>query len=153
DKNPTRIDSAAFDGAKIISVAAKGSLTVALDEFGNLWWFGYKQNSYDYYATVVPGKVNLAALACAKPILIAFGSQRLIVDDQDRLWAWNTNNSWQQINTENLGTAKITSISASSHALILDDQGKLWAMGSNYSGQLGTGGVPYSSNDLIEVNA
>jgi alpha-tubulin suppressor-like RCC1 family protein len=145
--------------AKEVSVLAAGYHSLALDDQGRLWAWGW-----NFYGELgdgtmtdrwTPVQVDLSALGTAKVLSVQTGSYHsLALDDQGRLWAWgknyhgelgdgtggNSRPSPVQVELSALGTAKLVSMQAAGyHSLALDEQGRLWAWGWNSDGELGDG--------------
>lgn len=138
---------------KVIQIDAGDYFSMALDESGTLWAWGYngdRQISKDPNAQyLTPFKVALpgpvARFACG-------GSHVLVVDQSGALWSWGNNENGQlglghtnptigisQI-TKPLGMGNITSLAASANSsYALDSTGKVWSWGYNDGGQLGNG--------------
>ena len=155
---PVAVDLSALGGAEVVAVAAGRSNSLALDDQGRLWAWGW--NIYgplgDGTTTLrpVPVAVDLSALGGATVFSAAVGdSHSLALDGLGRLWAWGGNISGQLgdgTTTQRLtpvavdlsaleGAAVISVVAGDSHSLALDNQGRLWAWGSNFLGQLGDG--------------
>ena len=156
--NPVLVNLSPLNGSTVVAVAAGENHSLALDDQGRLWAWGY--NGYGQLGNGSttnrsnPVQVDLTPLNGSKIVAIAVGANHsLVLDDQGRLWAWGTNAYGQlgddtttnrpspvQVNLAPLNGSKIVAVAAGgAHSLALDDQGRLWAWGYSLNGQLGDG--------------
>jgi alpha-tubulin suppressor-like RCC1 family protein len=144
--------------AKIVSIAAGSSHSLALDSDGKLWASGYNYNGqlglgnntdqHSFQNVTIFGLAKNATI-----VSIAAGEQHSFALDSDgKLWATGANYygqlglgdnisriSFQSVTISAL-SPKIVSIAAGHHhSFALDSNGKLWAVGYNSAGQLGLG--------------
>ena len=151
------------DGIPVASfdtVAAGGNFTLALDQEGRLWTWGFNAQGRlglgDTADRQRPTLVPLTGLSGVTSFdTVAAGNNFSLALDQDgRLWAWGTGASGQ-LGLGDLtdrsrptlvplaGLSGVTSfdtvIVGSSYTLAFDQQGRLWAWGNNGSGRLGIG--------------
>lgn len=139
---------------KIISVSAGCSYSLALDEYGNVWAWGWNyygelgdNSNTSRYTPVLTDK----SLMSHKIVAISAGENHsLAVDETGDVWAWGGNgygklgdgyiiNKNTPVRTDKSHmTDKIIAVSAgSNHSLALDEYGNVWAWGRNNWGQLG----------------
>ena len=131
-------------GTKFKSVSAGDNHSLAIDEDGNLWAFGY--NRYDQLGnnSTSDSKVPIQIKAGTKFKSISAGNgSSLVIDENGNCWGFgNTYNYFDQYRIIQIkaGT-KFKSISAGAnfnmHFFAIDEIGNLWAWGNNGSGQLG----------------
>ncbi|MCL2798084.1 MAG: leucine-rich repeat protein, partial [Firmicutes bacterium] len=155
--------SGRMNNAKVVAIAAGNSHSLAIDEYGNLWAWGYNSFGQLGDGTAVtskslPVQINTSGrMNNAKVTAIAAeNSHSLAIDEHGNLWAWGLNSNGQlgdgtitnrslpvQINTSGrINNAKVTAVAAgSSHSLAVDEYGNLWAWGINSNGQLGDGTI------------
>jgi len=93
---PVAVDLSALEGAAVVSVAAGGFHSLALDDQGRLWAWGPNvfgelgDGTTTQRLTAVA--VDLSALEGAAVVSVAAGGNHsLALDDQGRLWAWGMN--------------------------------------------------------------
>jgi alpha-tubulin suppressor-like RCC1 family protein len=145
--------------AKITSIAAGETYSLALDSNGQIWAAG--ENEYgqlglgDNIDRNSFRPVTIPDLApTAKIISIAAGGYHSIaLDSNGKLWATGSNgngrlglgynidqNEFKPVAINGLSSSTNISIAAGGyHSLALDSNGQIWATGSNYWGQLGLG--------------
>ena len=168
-----------MNNAKVVSVAAGGGHSFAIDEYGNLWawgWNGWGQlgdgTQGAAFVKSSPVLINTnGRMNDAKVISIVAGYEHsLAIDKHGNLWAWGKNDSGQLgngsrtyystpvlINTNGrMNNARILTVSTcgsgyGSHNLAIDEHGYLWAWGNNFSGQIGDGTFGYSANKTVPV--
>ena len=159
---PTKITN----GIKYTQISAGDKHSLALDNEGNIWSWGYNYDgelgngSSGANANIlVPTKIANGV----KYTQISVGPRySLAVDNEGNIWSWGYNSDGQLGNGESgydkdiLIPTKITNetkyqqISAGNeHSLALDNEGNIWSWGSNSEGQLGNGKSGYSENVLI----
>ena len=153
-------------GKKIISISAGGGHTVALDEEGKVYTWGF-----NYYGQLGDGTTNRSEVPICIPICIsdkenelkgkkiisisAGGYHTVALDEEGKVYTWGDNYYGQLgdemtyrskvpiciSNKENeLKGKKIISISAGGyHTVAIDEEGKVYTWGNNEVGQLGDG--------------
>ena len=149
-------------GKKIISISAGGDHTVAIDEEGKVYTWGYNRGGQLGDGTTNDSEVPICIsdkeneLKGKKIISIsAGGGHTVAIDEEGKVYTWGfnyygqlgdgtTTNSVLPIcisNKENeLKGKKIISISAGGgHTVVLDEEGKVYTCGANYFGQWGDG--------------
>jgi len=161
-----------MNNAKVISVAAGGLHSLAIDEHGILWAWGYNGFGQLGDGTTIdrspPVQVNTAGrMNNAKIVSVAAGAYHsLAIDEHGNLWAFGRNNYGQlgdgtaadrsspiQVNTGGrMNNVKAMSVAAGGgHSFAIDEHGTLWAWGHNSFGQLGDGTAADRSSP-IQVN-
>ena len=95
NENPRKFPASAFDGKKIVSVAAGSEHALALDEAGNVWQWGrpwskgykFQRSNSSCEAVKRPARVKGSNLP--KFTLISAGhNSSFAVDDAGIVWAW-----------------------------------------------------------------
>ena len=120
-----------------------GSHSLALDDEGHLWEWGYDGANTNQKT---PVEVNPESTFIQ---VSAGGHHSLALDDEGHLWAWGRNRFGRLGSGDTRDRripvwvkSDVTFIQASAggyHSLALDSQGHLWAWGYNNDGQLGDG--------------
>lgn len=141
--------------AKITSFAGKNDHTLALQDDGTVWAWGFGQSGQlgtgDYNDSPAPVKVT--ALAGKKIIAVAASNHSMALQDDGTVWAWGYNYYGQigngtasmipvatPVQVSALAGKKIIAIAAGDgHSVALQDNGAVWCWGWNASGQLGSG--------------
>ncbi len=135
----------------ITAIAAGGQHSLALDNTGKVWAWGY-DNFYGQVgddAALVDQPMPVAVASITNITAIAAGSgHSLALDNTGNVWAWGYD-AWGQLGNDILGTtqpmpvavASITGITAiaagGQHSLALKNDGTVWAWGYDQYGQLG----------------
>ncbi|MEJ2668457.1 MAG: hypothetical protein P8Z81_15410, partial [Deinococcales bacterium] len=152
----TFIAVAALSGHTITALAANGWHSLALEDNGSAWAWGYNahgQIGNGASGTDVLTPSAVAALSGHTITALAAGSeQSLALEDNGTVWAWGYNGHGQIGNGASgtdvltptavaaLSGHTITAIAAGSgDSLALDDNGSVWAWGDNAHGQIGNG--------------
>ena len=168
---PTLVPLADLSGVNSFeAVIAGASHTLALDQQGRLWAWGFNGSGQLGLGDTVnrdrPTLVPLADLSGASSfdVVAAGNNHTLAFDQQGRLWAWGHNTSGQlglgDATLRNIPTlVPITGldgvisfdavIAGNNYTLALDQQGRLWAWGHNAFGQLGLGDSAGRSTPMI----
>ena len=146
-----------FSGQNMHLVAGGVNHTLAQDDAGNLWAWGYNGQGQLGDGTTTSHSTPVAVVAPvggAHAISVVAGEQHsLAMTDTGDLLAWGYNGHGElgdgttqnrsepvKVNLDALGGAQIVSVQAgASFNVILDDAGKIWTWGSNSSGMLGDG--------------
>ena len=164
--------SNADTGLKAIQVSAGRLFSLAIDQDGNIWAWGYNDNGQlgngKTSGTNTPQSVLLDpkhASTVLKAVQVSAGDFHSLAIDQDgNTWAWGRNDYGQLGNGKTSGTnanptpslvlldpkhastvLKAVQVSAGgSLSLAIDQDGNTWAWGHNDYGQLGNG----STSDL-----
>ena len=141
----------------VVSVAAGGEHSLAIDKQGNLWAWESNSNGQ-----VGNGSINWD-INEARPVKVmedivsiaAGGNHSLAIDKQGNLWAWGKN--WYgQVGNDGLDNEPkpvkvmegVVGIAAGGdHSLAIDKQSYLWTWGSNQSGQLGNGSIGWDATE------
>ena len=135
---------------KMLEVGMMHSL--AIDEEGNLWAWGYNNYGNLGDGTTENKKSPIKIKPETKFTQISAGDDySLAIDTEGTLWAWGLNGAGQlgDGTTENKKSpikikpeTKFTQISAgNADSLAIDIEGNLWAWGNNGYGQLGDGTI------------
>ena len=142
---------------KVVSIAAGGDHTVALDSDGAVWTWGrntYGQLGHSAGLTKNEKPEKVTASNMGKIVAIAAGDHHtLAVNENGQVWAWGKN-GYGQLGS-NVGTgiplstvnptlvptvANIVAVAAGGeHSVALKIDGTVWAWGRNTYGQLGNG--------------
>lgn len=164
--------SSNFDGSRIVQISAGDRHTLALDEVGNVWSWGWNNSGQlgngkgdnDELETS-PIKV-LSDFGGSKIIKISAGGYHsLALDELGRVWAWG-NNSYGQLGNGKIGKSeveklpinisdnfksgiKIVDIYAGQNNSFAYNLGQLWGWGDNSNGQLGIGDTQNKSIPTI----
>ncbi len=140
------------DNTKFVSVWAGGSHSIAIDEAGSLWAWGYNGNGQlgDGSTNNSNIPIKITNIDNTKFLIVAVGaSHNLAIDEAGSLWVWGYNNYGQlgdnsvttrtlpEKITNILGTKFIAISAGGSHSLGVDNTGVLWAWGYNSTYQLG----------------
>ena len=144
---PTKIK----EGTKFTTVSAGVEHSLAIDNSGQLWVWGWNRYSQlgdgTYKQKNTPTKIKKGT----KFTTISAGSNHsLAIDNSGQLWAWGSNNYGQLgdgtiENIKNTPTkikegTKFTTVAAGwNHSLAIDNLGQLWTWGKNDYGQVGDG--------------
>lgn len=157
---------------KIVMTSIGVDHSLALDEDGNVWAWGY--NTYGQLGDNT--KESKTSPVCVKPSVkfkyISAGSQySLAIDIAGNIWAWGYNWAGQLGNGSTYShsfpskietTVKFSKVSAGwSYVLAIDVNGNLWAWGSNDRFEFGNGTATNSRKPILiptdvkfkEVNA
>ena len=147
-------------GLHFKAIAGGEGFTVALDNNGQAWAWGYNgdgelgngstTNSSVPVAVNMPAGVSFTAIASGSYHTIA-------LDGSGTVWTWGFNASGQlgdnitassstpvQVHVS-AGTIFTAIAAGSDHSLALDQNGHAWAWGNNFEGQLGNGSTTNSS--------
>jgi len=145
----------------ITRIAAGGSHSLALDNSGAVWAWGY--NGYGQLGDGTLVDKNLPVKVAGIPPIVAIaagGAFSVAIDNTGAVWAWGYNGFGQLGNKSTTdsnvpkqvvledGTPlpNIKAIAAGlDHVLALDGNGAIWAWGYNGLGQLGVGTTTNSS--------
>ena len=140
-----------FYSQKIISCSSGAYHTLAIDESGNLWAWGYNYCGQLGDGTTQEKYIPEQVMPTTKfKVAVAGFDYSMAIDESGNLWGWGTNNSGQlgneaiKDNTSKPvqirpGTKFRSVANYFSHTLAIDESGNLWAWGSNNKGQLGDG--------------
>ncbi|MCL2556141.1 MAG: hypothetical protein FWE03_03875 [Firmicutes bacterium] len=162
-----------MNNARAISVSAEHVSSFVIDEFGNLWSFGY--SNFSQLGTGVgpgihntPARVNYNDRMNNARIryVSAGGEHALAIDEFGNVWAWG-NGRYGQIGDGAYGRrdrpvqvsgdgkfngVRAVSVSAGSQAsFAIDEKGRLWSWGQNSAGQLGDG-TTTNRNTPMQIN-
>lgn len=153
--------------AKVVAIATGFYHSLALDNNGKVWVWGYNNlgqlgmMGVSYVTKPTLFNTNSLTQTGAKVIAITAGNfHNLILDNKGKLWGWGYNKFGQlgnnsttnstsivAINQTNIpATAKIKKVIAGGHHnLILLHTGEIYGWGDNSSGALGTGNTTNAS--------
>ncbi|ROR04058.1 alpha-tubulin suppressor-like RCC1 family protein [Delftia acidovorans] len=167
---PVQVDLTPLDGSKVVALAAGYFHTLALDEQGHLWAWGWNSDGELGDGTNAdrnrPVQVDLAPLDGSKVVEVAAGGfHTLARDEQGRLWAWGQNSGGQlgdgttidrnrpvRVDLAPLDGSKVVALAANTnHTVALDERGRLWAWGFNHDGTLGDG-TTVARNRPVQVD-
>ena len=172
DKNtPILINTGAIANKVIVSIACGYYYTIALDNTGKLYAWGYNflgqlgdGTSGAGVDKNVPILINTGAIANKVIVSIAAGyNHTAAIDNTGNVYTWGTNGSGQlgngnttQQNTPILinnsailNKVILSIVCARDHTIALDNTGKVYAWGANGSGQLGTGNTTLQKNPVL----
>ena len=158
-------------GKKIISISAGGRYTVALDEEGKVYTWGYNYDGQLGDGTTTNSVLPICIsdkeneLKGKRIVNISAGyGHTVAIDEEGKVYTWGGNYYGQLgdgtkndskvpiciSDKENeLKGKKIISISAGgSHTVALDEEGKVYTWGGNYVGQLGDGTFDRSTKPI-----
>ena len=146
-------EGAETSGVKFKQVSEGDSYTLALDEDGNIWSWGY--NRYGYLGNGESGNTvtipNQVTNETNYTQIVAGTTTAIALDEDGNIWSWGNNVSGQVGNGEKSdnyvtiptqisnGTRYIQISGGNGHSIALDESGNIWTWGSNYYGQLGNG--------------
>ena len=144
------------EGTKFKKVGSGHWYSLAIDEQGNLWAWGYNRNGQLGDGTTTDSSIPIQIKEGTKFKEVSAGvSYSLAIDEQGNLWAWGYNRNGQlgdgtttdsSIPIQIKEGTKFKEVSAGLyHSLAIDEQGNLWAWGDNRYGQLGDGTTTNSS--------
>jgi len=139
--------------SNIVAIAAGYQFSLAVDEEGNIWSWGYNNYGQLGNADTNTEKTPVQVEDISNAIAVAAGQYHsLALTDEGKVYAWGYNKYGQLGNgdtdTEKTPVAvedsdmdqEIESISAGyNHSLALDADGTVWSWGDNNYGQLGDG--------------
>ena len=149
-------------------IAAGAYHTVALDENGNVWTWGY--NGYGQLGDGTNTKRN-TPVAVNKPDGVEKFTQittgwyhTVAIDEDGDIWTWG-NNEYGQLGNGTSGSYKKTPVAVNKeqglktavqvaagaeHTVALDSQGSIWGWGNNYHGYLGDGSKSNNRNVPVQ---
>ena len=158
---PILINTGAIANKVIVSVACGGNHTIALDNTGKLYAWGYNANGQlgdgtsgantDKYTPIL---INTGAIANKVIVSVACRyNSTIALDNTGKVYAWGYNPQGQLgdgsatdryspilINTGAIANKVIVSVSCGFyHTMAIDNTGKVYAWGGNPVGQLGNG--------------
>ena len=155
-------EGAETSGVKFKQVSEGDSYTLALDEDGNIWSWGY--NRYGYLGNGESGNTvtipNQVTNETNYTQIVAGTTTAIALDEDGNIWSWGNNVSGQVGNGEKSdnyvtiptqisnGTRYIQISGGNGHSIALDESGNIWTWGSNYYGQLGNGQSGFSNRVL-----
>ncbi|MCM2356576.1 MAG: hypothetical protein NDI77_00330 [Geobacteraceae bacterium] len=165
------VDTANTPLTRVVAIAAGGSHSLALDEDGTVWAWGYNAlgqlgngDSIDRrFAVKVPGFVGPTPLAAGVVPLAAGLSHSLAIDGSGNVRAWGLSFYGQLgngksrtkepeyspvqvvIDANNTPLTGVTAVTAVGHHSLAFAGGKAWSWGANTFGQLGNGTTDNSS--------
>ena len=153
--------------ADVIAIAAGDEHSLALDNDGRVWAWGYNfhgQLGYSGCSYPCPTPTQVAGLPDAVAVAAGQGSS-LALGVDGNVYAWG-NNAYSgcyypcPVPTQVTGLPGIVAITAGdAHNLALDADGHVWAWGINFEGQLGYSGcsalcsIPHEVDGLTNVVA
>jgi alpha-tubulin suppressor-like RCC1 family protein len=134
----------------IVAVAAGGSYSVALQQNGTVWTWGYNGSGQLGTGTKTDSNTPVQVSGLRDVKEIAAGNSHVAVLKKDgTVWAWGSNHSGQLGNGQNgssttpvqvSGLESVSDITAGAfHTAALKNEGTVWTWGFNGSGQLGNG--------------
>lgn len=151
--------SSYFEGVKVIEISAGGFHSLALDDRGRVWAWGYNGDNQlgtgNNEEEPVPqdisekfGGVNIVQISAGE-----FHS--LALDNSGAVWSWGSNthgelgngkggrheteSTPQNISSMFAGSSIIKVFAGDNHSIALDSNGEIWSWGYNHYGQLGNG--------------
>lgn len=150
------------DGTRFEKICSGQQHSLAIDEDGNLWAWGYNE-----YGQLGDGTTEDKLT----PVQIKVGTKfkeiyaelvhSLAIDEYGNLWAWGYNGYGQfgDGTTEDKLTpiqikdgTKFKEIAAGEyHSLAIDEAGNLWTWGYNESGQLGNGNIEEYISTPVQI--
>jgi len=157
---PTLVDLTPLNDSKVIAVSAGFSYSLALDDQGRLWAWGYNYygqlGNGNYQDQLKPVQTDLSLLD-GNDLQIIWAGQfnTFVLDDQSQLWAWGNNGSGQlgdgttvrrslpvrvDMSLMNEGKAGVAMSIVSSFALIYDSKDSLNSLLKSNDGYLNSGG-------------
>ena len=144
----------AFDGKKIVALAAGYGHTAAITDSGELWTWGYNDDGElgigDTTDRHAPVKVSVNG---QKIVAVAAGAYHTAaITDSGELWTWGwngygqlgiggTTNRHAPVKVRVNGQKIVAVAAGGSHTAAITDSGELWTWGSNGHGRLGIGGT------------
>ncbi|MCL2861073.1 MAG: hypothetical protein FWE22_01515 [Firmicutes bacterium] len=156
-----------MNNARIRSIAAEATFSLAIDEHGNLWQWGRITYGLPFvenpilFSRSYPVRINIDGNMDNNEIVeVSVGNRNaLAIDIYGNLWAWGCNSDGRLGNGQNqnisIGVSMPVLIktgvkirlnndeqsggiaTGSGHSLIIDEHGDLWGWGLNSSGQVG----------------
>lgn len=150
---------------QVISVAAGGFHSLALDSSGDVWAWGYNWDGQLGDGTTADQHTPVRVVGLGDVVAISAGENSSYAITRDgRLWAWGWNREGQ------LGTGSVDSYSSLARpieglagfqgvaggfgsALALRSDGTVWAWGRNFEGQLGDATFALRNKPALTVNA
>ncbi|MCL2088900.1 MAG: Ig-like domain-containing protein [Oscillospiraceae bacterium] len=171
------VQVAALSGVNVIAVAAGGEHSVALDDNGDIWTWGY--NHFGQLGDKLAADRNLPfkVTEINKVTAIAAGQGHTVVVRRDgSVWSWGNNDFGQLGNGTRTNPSTnpaftlapvqaigldhgVTEIAAGEHfSVALKEDGSVWTWGDNFHGQLGDGlytasNIPVQTKGLADVTA
>ena len=155
-KGPLKLgyDASISEYRKFKAVSTGRYHSLAIDESGQLWSWGY--NEYGQLGNGVNTlyKSGIQILSEIKFVSIAAGIwHSLAIDESGQLWSWGYNNHGQLGNgtittvytpQKIAGGTKFVSVEAGfNHTIAVDNKGQVYTWGYNNTGQLGDGSTIY----------
>ncbi len=150
--------------SNIVSAAAGGGHSVALDSEGNVWTWGRNDHGQLGVGTISPQlEVPTKLVGLDDVVTVAAGENYTLALRADgTVWAWGDDEHGQLGNGQAGGMvaapvqvaalSDVTSLAAGSdHGLALKSDGTVWAWGDNTAGKLGDGGSEALSAQPVEV--
>ena len=157
---PRRVPAAAFNGERVVMVAAGCWHTVALSEAGHVFTWGLGDNGRlglgDETTELAPRQVEAWRFGGEKVVMMSAGyCHTVAVTAGGRLYTWGYNDFGQLGHVNNPGRLVPTLVGAGafggsavvmaacghSHTLVVTQDGALWACGRGNHGQLGLNNV------------
>lgn len=157
---PRLVPAAAFNGERIVMVAAGKLHTVALSEAGHVFTWGSDGDGQlghnDQYTQRVPRQVEPGCFGGDKVVFVAAGSEHTVaVTAEGRLYTWGRNDGGQLGNGRRavrrvprvvsmesfLGSAVVMATCGYEHTLVVTEDGGLWTCGNGSFARLGLNDV------------
>ena len=153
---PRRVPAAAFNGERVVMVAAGGAHTVALSEAGHVFTWGYGEDGRlghgDREDQLAPRQVEAGRFGGEKVVFVAAGGYHTVaVTAGGRLYTWGQG-LYGQLGHGDTGrrlvptlvgagafggSAVVMAACGGFHMLVVTQDGGLWACGRADDGQLG----------------
>ena len=169
-KNTPILINRAIINNTIVSITCGGSHTIALDNTGKVYIWGYNRNGEFGDGTNVdkniPTLINNGDIANKVIVSILGGYNHTIaIDNTGKLYSWgyngkgqvgngNTTNQYNPIliNTGDIANKLIVYIACGQfYTMALDNTGKLYAWGDNGVGQLGDGTITQRNTPILII--
>jgi alpha-tubulin suppressor-like RCC1 family protein len=136
--------------SNIVQVSAGvGGSSMALDQSGNVWVWGYNYHGRlgDGTWTNRSAPVRLPGVSDVRALATSPGATSMALKRDGTVWAWGINTDGQlgegigaptsSVPVKIAGLANIMAIAAASHLLAVNQDGTVWTWGKNSNGELG----------------
>ena len=155
---PTRITNVAFSNSHIIAISAGVAHSMALDNNGNVWTWGWGEHGQLGHGgtsnRLVPTMITPTAFSDVRIIAISAGrSHSMVLDSNGDVWIWGSGDNGQlghgdtedrlvptRIKHSDFASVNIIAISAGEiYSMALDAGGNVWTWGNGGWRSLGHG--------------